>query len=478
MNRIGLAAIAFVLIICMGLASAPTGAGVVAAQSEKEGGNVDVTIYNSDLALVKERRRLEIPKGVSTLLFRDISALINPATVSFGSLTKPGSVRVREQNYEYDLVQDAKLLEKFIGEQITVRTRSGEVFTGFLLSGAPGGIESNIVISSRAEGAGNVTTIHLGDIQSVEYPSLPEGLITRPTLAWVVNNTSDVTEHDTIITYLTGGLSWKADYVAVVGPNDDVMNLMGWITLTNESGTTYKQARVKLIAGDVNRVYDAVPVAARAMTEKVMYAMADAPVEEREFGDYHLYQLPYATTLKQSQVKQVEFMTANDVKVKKLLVFDGDRTGTKVASMLEFWNKTGDGLGMPLPRGIIRVSKTDVDGSLEFAGEDSIDHTPIDEKLRIMLGYAFDVVGERTQTSARRISDRVREETWQVEVRNRKNAPADVLIIERMYGGTSWELTNVSTKNYNKLDATTLEFPIQIEANSTAKITYTVRYSN
>ena len=352
------------------------------------------------------------------------------------------------------------------------------MFTGFLLSGAPGGIESNIVISSRAEGAGNVTTIHLGDIQSVEYPSLPEGLITRPTLAWVVNNTSDLTEHDTIITYLTGGLSWKADYVAVVGPNDDVMNLMGWITLTNESGTTYKQARVKLIAGDVNRVYDAVPVAARAMTEKVMYAMADAPVEEREFGDYHLYQLPYATTLKQSQVKQVEFMTANDVKVKKLLVFDGDRTGTKVASMLEFWNKTGDGLGMPLPRGIIRVSKTDVDGSLEFAGEDSIDHTPIDEKLRIMLGYAFDVVGERTQTSARRISDRVREETWQVEVRNRKNAPADVLIIERMYGGTSWELTNVSTKNYNKLDATTLEFPIQIEANSTAKITYTVRYSN
>jgi len=476
LKRVGIAAIAIGLIVCMGLATGSFGAG--AAPATQEGGSVDVTIYNSDLALVKERRTLQIPKGVSTLLFRDISALINPATVSFGSLTKPGSVRVREQNYEYDLVEDAKLLDKYVGEQITVRTRSGEVFTGYLLSGTRWGNASNIVISSQPDGAGNVTTVHLGDIQSVEYPGLPEGLITRPTLAWIVNNTSDITTHDTMITYLTGGLSWKADYVAVVGPNDDVMDLTGWITLTNESGATYKDARVKLIAGDVNRVYEAAPVPARAMSEKVLYAMADAAVEEREFGDYHLYQLPYATTLKQSQVKQVEFMSADDVKVKNLLVFDGSRTGTKVASMLEFWNKTADGLGMPLPKGTIRVSKTDVDGSLEFAGEDSIDHTPVDEKLRITLGYAFDVVGERIQTGSRRISDKVREETWQVEVRNRKNAAAEVLIIERMYGGTNWELTSVSTKNYNKLDATTLEFPIQIEANSTAKITYTVRYSN
>ena len=467
-------AVIIAIVAFVGLAPVPAGA---AGTAPNPAGGVEVTIYNDDLALVKERRQLEIPKGISTLVFRDISARINPATVSFRSLTAPGSVRVLEQNFEFDLVEDAKLLQKFIGQRITVRTRSGEVFTGYLLSGARNGVPGNIVMSSEPDGAGSVVTVHLGDIQSVEYPSLPEGLITTPTLAWIVNNASSATAHETMITYLTGGLSWSADYVAVVGPNDDVMDITGWITLTNQSGTAYRDAKVKLVAGDVNRVYGPEPYPVRAAAAKVMYDMALAEVAEREFADYHLYELPLATTLKDNQVKQVEFMSATDVKVKKLLIYDGAQMGTKVASMLEFWNKEEDGLGLPLPKGIIRVSKADADGSLEFAGEDRIDHTPVDEKVRITLGYAFDVVGERKLTNTKRISDRVSEETWEIEVRNRKNVPVEVLVIEHMYGGTSWELVRASTRNYNKLDANTLEFPVEVKAGSTATISYTVRYS-
>ena len=242
-------AVIIAIVAFVGLAPVPAGA---AGTAPNPAGGVEVTIYNDDLALVKERRQLEIPKGISTLLFRDISARINPATVSFRSLTAPGSVRVLEQNFEFDLVEDAKLLQKFIGQRITVRTRSGEVFTGYLLSGARNGVPGNIVMSSEPDGAGSVVTVHR-DIQSVEYPSLPEGLITTPTLAWIVNNASSATAHETMITYLTGGLSWSADYVAVVGPNDDVMDITGWITLTNQSGTAYRDAKVKLVAGDVNR---------------------------------------------------------------------------------------------------------------------------------------------------------------------------------------------------------------------------------
>lgn len=459
------------------MASYPFGASWAAGNELKAPSSVEVTIYNSDLALIKDRRTLSIPEGASTLMFPDIPSQINPATVSFQSLTHPGAVRVREQNYEYDLVEDSKLLQKFIGEKITVRARSGEVFTGYLLSGVNAGSPSNIVLSSKPGGNGSIVTVHLDDVQSVEYPSLPDGLITRPTLAWLVNNSSKSTSHDTMVTYLTGGLSWSADYVAVIGPNDDTMDITGWITLNNQSGATYKDAKVKLVAGDVNRVQPEAPEYARAMAEKVLYAVAADSVEEREFADYHLYQLQYPTTLKENQQKQVEFMSAADAKVKKIMIFDGSRTGTKVASMLEFWNNRESGLGMPLPKGVIRVSKADTDGSLEFVGEDRIDHTPVDEKLRITLGYAFDVVGQRTQVSSKRISDRVREETWKVEVRNRKGAPVEVSVVEHMWGGSSWSMVSASSK-YTELDATTVEFPMSLEANSTASITYTVRYSN
>ncbi|HBK60621.1 MAG TPA: hypothetical protein DDZ84_07510 [Firmicutes bacterium] len=447
-----------------------------ALAAKGDGRSVELTIYNSDLALVKEKRAMEIPEGLSTIMFRDISARINPATVSFASLTAPQAVRVREQNFEYDLVEDAKLMRKFVGEQITVRTRSGEVFTGYLLTGARGSSASNIVLSSGPDGTGKVSTVYLADIQSVQYPSLPEGLITRPTLAWLTSNTSGATAHDVLVTYLTGGLSWAADYVAVIGPNDDVIDLRGWVTVTNESGAVYKDAKLKLVAGDVHQVQDQMYDVVRAAGAKGVMIESAAPFEEKAFYDYHLYTLQYPTTLKENQVKQIELLAADEVPAKKLLVYDGAQFGTKVNSILEFWNKKDGNLGMPLPKGVVRVSKMDTDGSLEFIGEDRIDHTPKDEKVRITLGSAFDVVGARTQVSTKRISDRVREETWKVEVRNHKDEPVEVTVLERMWGAVQWEITT-SSATWSRLDSRTAEFPTKVAAGGTATITYTVRYS-
>lgn len=474
-RRASLTAILASAAIVVGLALTVRGPAP-ALGAKGDGRSVELTIYNSDLALVKEKRSMKIPEGLSTIMFRDISARINPASVSFASLTAPQAVRVREQNFEYDLVEDVKLMNKFVGERITVRTRSGEVFTGYLLTGARGSSASNIVMSSGPDGAGQVFTVYLSDIQSVEYPSLPEGLITRPTLAWLTSNTSGVTAHDVLVTYLTGGLSWAADYVAVIGPNDDVIDLRGWVTITNESGATYSDAKLKLVAGDVNQVQNEMYDVGRASGAKLAMAEQAPSFEEKAFYDYHLYTLQYPTTVKESQVKQIELLAADKVPVKKLLVYDGAQFGAKVNSILEFWNKQDGNLGMPLPKGVVRVSKMDSDGSLEFIGEDRIDHTPKDEKVRITLGSAFDVVGSRTQISTKRISDRVREETWKVELRNHKDEPVEVTVLERLWGATQWEITAASAK-WNKLDSRTIEFPAKVAPGGTATITYTVRYS-
>jgi hypothetical protein len=447
-----------------------------AQSAEGDDGAVELTIYNSDLALVRERRALEIPAGTSTVLFRDISARINPATVSFTSLTSPSKVRVREQNYEYDLVEDAKLLNKFIGERITIVTRGGEVYQGYLLSGARGASSGTIVLSAGPDGTGEVTTVHSGDIQSVKYPSLPEGLITRPTLAWLVTNSSETTSHECLVTYLTGGLSWSTDYVAVIGPKDDTLDLTGWVTVTNESGTTFRDAKLKLVAGDVNRMADELGAG------DVLYAMrsvaeADAKsFEEKAFFEYHLYTLQFPTTLKESQVKQIELLSAASVPVKKVLIYDGARDDTKVKVELEFLNRESDGLGIPLPKGVIRVSKEDTDGSLEFIGEDRIDHTPKDEKIRIQLGSAFDVVGSRIETGRKHIGDKVREESYKIEVKNHKEEPVEVHVRERFSWWLPWEIVTASA-SYTKVDAGTIEFSPTIKPGGTATITYTVRYT-
>ena len=318
-RRASLIAILACAAVAVGLALAAHGpAPAVAAKGD--GRSVELTIYNSDLALIKEKRAMEIPEGLSTIMFRDISARINPTTVSFASLTAPQAVRVREQNFEYDLVEDVKLMRKFVGERITVRTRSGEVFTGYLLTGARGSSASNIVMSSGPDGTGQVFTVYLSDVQSVEYPSLPEGLITRPTLAWLMNNTSGATAHDVLVTYLTGGLSWAADYVAVIVPNDDVIDLRGWVTITNESGATYNDAKLKLVAGDVHQVQEEMYDVVRATGAKLVMAEQAPSFEEKAFYDYHLYTLQYPTTVKENQVKQIELLAADKVPVKKLLV--------------------------------------------------------------------------------------------------------------------------------------------------------------
>ena len=465
--------IAICAALLIGVASIGSRPAAIGAQKEAEN-SMELTIYNSDLALVKETRTMEIPEGLSRVLFPDISARINPATVSFVSLTSPADVRVREQNYEYDLVEETKLMQRFIGEKISVTTKGGRNYTGYLLSGARFVAFQHHHVG-RAERHVQVFTVQLSDVQSVEYPSLPEGLITRPTLAWLIANSSGESKHDCLVTYLTGGLSWAADYVATIGPNDDSLDLRGWVTVTNESGATFRDAKLKLVAGDVHQVREEMYDAVRA-TSKVLELGSAPSFEEKSFFEYHLYTLQFPTTLKESQIKQIELLTADSIPAKKLLVYDGARQGTKVTTMLEFWNKQENNLGMPLPKGIMRVSYTVTDGRLEFIGEDRIDHPPTDEKVRIELGSAFDVVGERSVMGTRRLSDRVNEQTFKIEVRNHKEEPVEVTILEHLSAWAEWEIVSATAK-WNKLDGSTIEFPTKIPANGSVSITYTVRYN-
>jgi hypothetical protein len=275
------------------------------------------------------------------------------------------------------------------------------------------------------------------------------------------------------VTYMTNGINWKADYVMVVAENDAQVDLTGWVTLDNQSGATYKDAKLKLIAGDVNRVQEeALP----KMGALAMVADAAAPeqgFEEKSFFEYHLYTLGRPTTIRQAQTKQVSLLAASGVPAKKVFVYNGSRMGKKVEVRMEFENSKENNMGMPLPKGKVRAFKADSDGSLEFVGEDSIDHTPKDEEIRILLGNAFDLVGERSQVDFKELTfKRVTEQTWEIKLRNHKEEPVTIKVVEPVWG--EWDVTQAS-HDHRKKDASTLEFDVEVPADGEAVVTYTVR---
>ena len=439
-------------------------------QSAVEG--MEITIYNNNLALVKEVRNMNIASNVSTLTFSNISNLIKAETVTFKSLTDPNNVKIREQNYEYDLVDEYKLMEKFIGERITIKTQEGRNYTGYLLNSS-----GNIIISEGKNGTGKVYTILRSDIQSVQYPSLPSGLITRPTLSWIVQNLSTFNVHDILVTYLTTGLSWKSDYVATLSENDDFLDIIGWVTLTNGTNTTFENAKLKLMAGDVNMVNEYMLKSANSLMMYDTVAAAESRVfEEESFGDYHLYTMQYPTTIKSSQTKQVELLSAYQVPVVKSYVYTGAYDGT-VSTYIKFENDEASGLGMPFPKGIVRVSKSDSSGSLEFIGEDSISHTPKDETITLRLGTAFDIKGTKTLVSTKEISKTSRTEVYKIEIRNHKDEDIQVEVIEYPSSWYNWAISN-NSMSYEKVDAGTIKFIPTVKANDSVIIEYTITYNN
>ncbi len=456
------------------------GPAPVVAQSE----GLELAVYNQDLALVKDRRSLDLSEGLNEVRFVDVAARIDPTSVHFRSLTDPEGTVVLEQNYEYDIVGSTKLLSKYVDQQISVVTDDGQEYVGTLLSGA------NDVILQAADG--QVTVLKLEQIKEFNFPALPEGLITRPTLVWQLESGQGGAQ-DVEVTYLTGGVNWQANYIVVLADDEQSIDLDGWVTLDNRSGTSYEDAKLKLIAGDIHRA----PTADYVVEKEVFYeaAPAAAPqVEERGFFEYHLYEVQRPVTVKDQQTKQIEFVTGSGVPARTFFVYDGAQLGfggtyqplddpsygtasnKKVMVMLEFTNSEEAGLGVPLPKGTLRVYQEDVDGSSLLVGEDSIDHTPKDEEIRLYVGDAFDIVGERIQTDFKvDYDDDWMEESYEITLRNHKDEDVEVRVVEHMFRWSEWRILEAS-QEYEKLDAQTIEFRVPVEADGETVVTYTVRY--
>jgi len=450
--------------------------------------DISLTIYNQNLGLVKDKREIKIAKGVQKIAFDDVAAQIDPTSVHFKSLTAPDKCSVLEQNFEYDLVSRDKLLQKYIGKEIELERRIGkdgdkkEVIKGTLLSTA-GGItlqtDNKILVNPSGE---------------ISLSKLPEGLILKPTLSWLLENEIPG-RHNVEVDYLTNGINWAADYVIVSDKDDKNLDLTGWVTIDNKSGATYKDAKLKLIAGDINR---AAPGVNRAdvMSETKAYRSKAAPqFEEKSFFEYHMYTLQRPATVKDNETKQIEFVSAANVPVKKLFIYNGSaqqfygyneysradrnygtQTNKKVYVMLEFKNSKANNLGIPLPKGKMRVYKEDSDKSLEFIGEDNIGHTPKDEQIRIYLGDAFDIVGERVQTDFKIDTDsKWIDETIKINLRNHKEEPVEFKVVEKLYRWSNWKISQKSHE-YEKKDSNTIEFNVKIPKDSEIVVGYKVHY--
>jgi hypothetical protein len=457
---------------------------VPVAQAQGEG--VELTVYNQNLALVRDLREMTFKAGLNEVKFTEVAALIDPTSVRFRSLTDPAGTYVMEQNYEYDVVGTSKLLQKYVDQQITVVTEDGTTYEGYLLSGA-----QDLILGSTATG-GSVSVVKLSAVREIKFPSLPEGLLTKPTLVWKVQADKAGT-HQSEVTYMTSGVNWYANYVAVVNEQDDGLSLNGWVTLDNRSGATYEDAKLKLIAGDVHRAVQPREEAGYVPRATPTPAVRGKEFVEQAFFEYHLYTLQRPATIKDQQTKQIEFTSTPAVSATKFYVYDGAQMGfwryyspitsqsygtqsnPKVFVMLEFVNAANNGLGIPLPKGVVRVYKENPEGGTEFIGEDQIDHTPKDERILLYLGDAFDLVGERKQTDFKRPGNRTIEESYEIKLRNHKDEDVEIRVVERMFRWSEWTILEADHE-YEKKDSRTIEFRMAVPKDGEVTVTYTVRY--
>jgi len=437
-----------------------------------------VTVYNSNIALVRDVRQLQLPTGSFRLKFMDIAATVNPATVHFRSLAEPEKLGVLEQNYEYDLLEPAKLLNKYVGKEVTLER-------SYMDNGTTKHEEIKAILLANNNGpvwkiGNDIVTGVYGD--TYRFPEVPANLYDRPTLLMSLENSGS--RKQTIeASYLANNLSWNADYVLTVGRDDKAADLDGWVTLTNNSGTAFHNAKLQLVAGDLNRV----PAATNAVRMETLAKsqLAAAPQFQQEnFSEYHLYSLGRRTSVEDKETKQISLLEGSDVPVQKLFVVNGQNfyyrsqlapgapTKDPVQVFYKFKNEEKAGLGIPLPAGNVRVYQQDSKGGVLFVGEDHIDHTPKDEFVTVKIGNAFDVVSERKQTDFKKIADRVYEMEYSITLRNHKDIPINVQVNEPI--GGDWEMLS-STLPATKAAAFAAQFNVPVKANGESVLTYRVR---
>jgi hypothetical protein len=450
-------------------------------QSTSLGDQTDlaVTVYNSNIALVRDVRQLTLPTGSFRLKFIDIAATVNPATVHFRSLTDPAKLDVLEQNYEYDLLEPAKLLHKYVGKEVTLirssmdnGTTKREEIKATLLSDNNGQvwkIGNDIVTGGYAEG--------------YRFPEVPANLYDRPTLLMSLEN-SGPRKQQIEASYLANNLSWNADYVLTVARDDKNADLDGWVTVVNNSGTAFRNTKLQLVAGELNRVQAPVPAKSRAMLANGAVMAKEQQFEQESFSEYHLYSLGRRTSVEDKETKQISLLQGTNVPVSKVFVVNGQSFYYRsqqtpgaplkdpVMVFYKFKNEEKAGLGMPLPAGTVRVYQKDSRGGLLFAGEDRINHTPKDETVIIHIGNAFDVVSEHKQTDFKKVDNHTYEMEYEVTLRNHKDIPITVELNEPI--GGSWEMLSSNYK-FTKTGAFAAQFEVPVEKDGTAVVKYRVR---
>ncbi len=428
--------------------------------------DIALTVYNSNLGVVLEKRDLTFTEGTGRIGFTDVPSQIDATSVTFELADASKSVDILEQNYAYDLVSPDKIYSKFIDHTIEIITEKGDLFSGVLLSYSGG-----YLVIKQADS--KIRSILTGTVRDVTFPELPDGLITRPTLFW--KYISDFTGGATAkVGYQTTGIKWQAEYVGVLSEDEKTLDLTGWVSLDNKSGKTYKDATLKVVAGDVNRVRPEIRGGRTMDLLSMETSLAKAPTgfQEKAFFEYHLYTLPRKATVANNEIKQITMFEPAKAEVEKELRYYATQGNKKVNISLNMKNSEEVGLGMPLPAGRARIFKADTDESLILLGEDRITHTARNEKLKLKIGDAFDVVGETTEVSRRRISDKVTEFDYRIEVRNQKDEPARI-IVDRGMGGF-WEITNTSV-DYVKKSSQKVEWTLDIPAEDKGVIDFTVR---
>lgn len=450
---------------------------------------VSITVYNQNFGLVRDIRNINLSEGINQVRFEDVAGRIDPTSVSFQSLTAPNAMLVREQNYQYDLMDQNTILSKSTGKNLK--------FKQFLPNGVIDELSGTLLNSPRAtvyDGSGGSSTQHQGIVLKtndgivlnpsgqIQLAELPAGLVAKPSLLWKLESTK-AGEHKTEIAYQAAGINWKCDYVAVVNKDDNQSDLTSWVTIDNKSGGSYKNASLKLLAGDVHRV-QAPQYHLNAMGAMKSRAVSAEPqFKEQSFAEYHLYTLQGKTNVLDNETKQMSLFNASTIPIKKLFIYEpskryqyhygggGANDQQKVQVKFEIANTEKNHLGIPMPKGKVRVYKKDQDDALQFIGEDEIDHTPRDEKIRLYIGDAFDLVGEHKQMNYLRVSDRVSRYTYEISLRNHKDSEVTIVAVEHSWG--DWTILNSSIP-HTKKDSHTFEFAAKVPANGETKINYEI----
>jgi len=457
--------------------------GEVAAQTtvtstEQDQKELAVTVYNSNIALVRDVRHLRLPAGTLDLRYMDIAAQVNPATVHIVSLTAPKALAVLEQNYEYDLLSPEKLLQKYVGKELTLIRYITE-------NNSTKEVPVKAVLLAFNQGpvwkVGNEIITGMGADRYI-FPDLPENLYSKPTLVWLLDN-RQAGEQTVEASYLTNQVNWNADYVLTVHSDQKAADLNGWVTVVNQSGTAFRNAQLQLVAGELNRVLPERPVSGRAMEMKALAAGAPQFAQEA-LSEYHLYTLERHTDIQNNETKQISLLAAAGANVEKIFQVDGQQyyfqspmspgqpVKEPVKVFIKFKNSEANSLGVPLPAGTVRVYQGDSRGRLQFIGEDRIDHTPKDETVTLHIGNAFDVVAERKQTDYQRLGPHNVEVAYEISLRNHKPDPITVLVNEPI--GGDWMMLDASFK-YEKTAAFAARFTVPVAANSEAVLKYRVR---